>query len=493
MAEDRETIADRCASVLEHIDAVWSGLPLDGPAAADWLRETLGHPPDLVIRTIGDVSVVYLATIVNHRRLEDAITRPLTLAAGGRLPSPITFADESSPLRTCGDATDALLAANAVLLTRGRPGGCAVAVQKWPQREIKEPAAEFVARGPHMGFVEDLDTNIALIRHGIPDRRLRWELISTGQRSATSGAILYFEGMVRMDVLARVRRHLRRARPSFSLDSAMLGQWLAPRSNILFPTVGATERPDRTVAAILDGRVAVLVSGSPTAILIPNVFAHMLHVPEDYYQTPIPVLANRLIRIFGLLVAAGASPMLVALTSINHDLLPERLFVAIAQTRRGVPIPIAIEVLILELLIEVIREAGIRLPGPVGQSVAILGAVIVGQAAVMAGLISAPAVVVVSLAFIASFVLPSSDLVMTLRLMRYPLIVLAAVFGLYGLTWGLLLAVIYLCALDSFGVPYLAPLTPLRVRGLQDALWRRSLPKLRRSFLAARPRRGQAR
>jgi hypothetical protein len=273
----------------------------------------------------------------------------------------------------------------------------------------------------------------------------------------------------------------------------MLGQWLAPRSNILFPTVGATERPDRAVAAILEGRVAVLVSGSPTALLMPNVFAHMLHVPEDYYQTPIPVLANRLVRVVGLLVASGASPLLVALTSINHDLIPERLFVAIAQSRRGVPIPIAIEVLILELLIEVIREAGIRLPGPVGQSVAILGAVIVGQAAVMAGLISAPAVVVVSLAFIASFVLPSSDLVMTLRLMRYPLIVLAAAFGLYGLTWGLLIALIYLCALDSFGVPYLAPLTPLRVRGLQDTLWRRSLPKLRRSFLAARARRRQAR
>jgi hypothetical protein len=490
MADAFATIADGCASVLKHIDAVWSGLPLDESDAAEWLRVTLGRPPDLVVRTIGDVSILYLATIVDHLRIEDAITRPLTMAAGGRWPSPTTFADESSRLRTYGDATDALLAANVVLLLRGRPGGFAMNMDKWPLREIEEPPAEFLAQGPHMGFIEDLDTNIALVRHGAPDPRLRWEHIAAGQPSTTRGAMLYMDGMVRMDVLARVRRHLRRARPSFTVESNMLGQWLAPRLNALFPTVGATERPDRVVAAILEGRVAVLVAGSPTALLMPNVFAHMLHVPEDYYQTPIPVLANRLVRVVGLAVASGASPMLVALTTINHDLIPQRLFIAVAQARRGVPIPIAIEVLILELLIEVIREAGVRMPGPVGQSVAVLGAVIVGQAAVMAGLISAPAVVVVSLAFIASFVLPSSDLVMTLRLMRYPLIVLAAVFGLYGLTWGLLIVLIYVCALDSFGVPYLAPLTPLRVRGLQDTLWRRPLPNLRRSFLAARARGG---
>ena len=493
MADDWPTLADRCGTVLEHIGAVWSGLPLDKSTGVEWLRETLGHPPDLVIRTVGGSSVLYLETIVDHSRIEDAIIRPLTMAADGRLPFPTTFLGESSRLRTYGDAMDALLAANVVLLISGRPGGLALPVQKWPRRESTEPAAEFLARGPHMGFIETLDANIAMVRHGIPDPRLRWEQFPVGQRATTRGAILYMDGMVRTSVLARVRRHLRRVKPSFATDSAMLGEWLVPRSNILFPTVGATERPDRVVAALLEGRVAVLITGSPTALLMPNVFAHMLHVPEDYYQTPMPVLANRLVRVVGLLVASGASPLLVALMSINHDLIPERLFVALAQARRGVPIPIAIEVLILELLIEVIREAGVRLPGSMGQSVAILGAVIVGQAAVTAGLISAPAVVVVSLAFIASFVLPSSDLVMTLRLMRYPLIALAAVFGLYGLTWGLLLAVTYVCSLDSFGVPYLAPVTPLRLQGLQDTLWRRSLPKLRRSFLAARTRRGPAR
>jgi len=485
-------IADRCETVLEHIRAVWTDLPLDGRDDAERLWETLGGPPDLVIRNIGDMRVLYLTTIVDHRRIEEAVIRPLTIGSGGA-PFPQMLTAELSTLRTLGDAIDALLAAKVVFLSQGRAGGLAMPVQQWPQRELQEPPAEFIARGPHVGFVENLDTNVALLRHAIPEPSLRWEHIAAGQRTGTKGALVYIDGLVRPNLLARVRRHLRRAAPSFTLDSAMLAQWLAPRSNILFPTIGTTERPDRVVAALLEGRVAILVTGSPTALLVPNVFAHLLHVPEDYYQTPISALTNRLIRILGLLVAAGASPLLVALTTINHDLIPERLFVAIAQARRGVPIPIAVEVLVLEVTIEVIREAGVRLPGPVGQSVAIIGAVVVGQAAVMSGLISAPAVVVVSLAFIASFVLPSTDLVMTMRLMRYPLIVLATVFGLYGLTWGLLLALIYLCALDSFGVPYLAPVSPLRPRGLQDTLWRRPLPRLRRSFLASGAQRGQSR
>ncbi len=486
-------IVDRCATLIEHIHTASIGLPLDGTDDAERLREALGRPPDLVVRDIGPVRALYLTSIVDQRRIEDAVIRPLATGSGSGSPYPQTFAADLSSLCTHGDAIDALLAAKAVLLSRGCPGGLAVPAQNWPQRQIEEPVAEFIARGPHAGFVENLDTNIALLRHALPDASLRWERIPTGRRAGTRGALVHMDGLVRPHVLARVRSHLRRARPSFTEDAAMLAQWLAPRSDVLFPTVGTTERPDRAAAALLEGRVAILVSGSPTVLLIPNVFAHLLHVPEDYYQMPVAALANRLIRILGLLVAAGASPLLVALTTVNHDLIPERLFVAIAQARRGVPIPIAVEVLLLEITVEVIREAGVRLPGPVGQSVAIIGAVIVGQAAVISGLISAPAVVIVSLAFIASFVLPSTDLVMTLRLTRYPLIVLAAVFGLYGVTWGLLLILIYLCALDSFGVPYLAPLAPLRVRGLQDTLWRLPLPRLRRSFLAARARRGTPR
>jgi hypothetical protein len=490
-SQDLRGIQARCQDLIGQIDALHRNLPLGGPADADLLRQALGAPPDLVVRAVGQVHILYLATIVDQERLEAALIRPLITSAAGPAAARggealATFAAHLVHLTRRQEAIQALLDAKAVLLVRGQSGGFAAPIPHWLQRQPDEPPAEFVARGPHLGFVETLESNVALIRHCLRDPRLRWEPFPASWRGNTPGALLYLEELARPAMVRRVRRRLRQTRASVVTDSAMLAQWLAPRANILFPTIGTTERVDRAVAALLQGRVVLLVSGSPTALVIPNVFAHLLHVPDDYYRGVIPAFVNRLIRLFGLLVASAASPLLVALTTINHDLIPERLFVAIAQARRSVPLPIALEVLLLEVTVEVIREAGTRLPSPTGQSLSIIGAVIVGQAAVMSGLISSPAVVVVSLAFIASFVLPSTDLVMTLRFFRYPLILLAAVFGLYGVTWGLLLATVYLCSLDSFGVPYLAPLAPLRPRGLQDMLWRRPFPRMRRSFLARR-------
>lgn len=482
-------LSDRCSALQARVESVFLGLALAGEDAPTTLRDALGDPPDLVERKVGRVRLLYLSTIVHLPRIEEAVIHPLTTAsaasaATAETPVAETFASHGSALRTFQDAVDALLGGKVVLLMRDQAGGYALPVTNWPKREIAEPAAEFIARGPHLGFIEDLDTNIALLRQGIHDRRLRWEHIPTGQRSGTRGALVYMEGLVPPRILQKARRHLAWSRPSFTTDSAMLGQWLVPRSGLFLPTVGSTERPDRAVAALLEGRVLLLASGSPTALLVPNVFAHLLQVPEDYYQSPIYTLMNRLVRVLGMIVASLASPLLVALTTLNHDLIPTRLFLAIAQSRRAVPVPIALEVLTLEVTVEVIREAGVRLPSPVGQSVSIIGAVVIGQSALMAGLVSAPVLVVVALAFIASFVLPSSTLVVAVRAMRYPLILLAAALGLYGLTLGLLLDLIYLCALDSFGVPYLAPLVPLRARGLQDTLWRRTLPALRRAFYA---------
>lgn len=475
-------VAARCSTLSAHIDAACLGLPLPGDGGADRVAELLGSPPDLVRRRISGHEVLYLGTVVDHAQVDTVLIRPLALGGGER--SPLSFDAGQSPLRTYGDAVDALLSGHAIVLAGAGGASVGVPAPQFPQRPVSEPAAEFISRGPHLGFVERLDTNIALVRQGLPQPALRWEKIGAGERSGTHGALLYVAGMVRPELLGRVRAHLQRAHPSFTTDAAMLGQWLAPRSALVFPTIGTTERPDRVVAALLEGRVAILVNGSPTVLLIPNVFAHLMHTPSDYYGSSLAALVNRIVRLLGLVVAIGASALLVALTTINQNLIPERLFIAIAQARRGIPLPIAVEVLGLEAMIEVIREAGVRLPAPVGESVSIIGAVIVGQAAVLAGLISAPAVVIVSLAFIASFVLPSPDLVMALRFLRYPLICLAALFGMFGLAWGLMMILIYLSALDSFGVPYLAPLSPRRPPGLQDTLWRRWLPNLRPSFTA---------
>ncbi len=484
LAQVRELCQDALLQVGDLL-ADWP-LPTDAAQASYGLADFLGAPVDLVVRPVRDqLRVMYLRTVVDEARLESAVLGPLAEAPASRL---IILAGKVTPVRTCRHAAAALLAGQAVVLGGGSSGALAASVDKWPAREISEPPAEIVARGPHAGFIEDLDTNLALLRRGVPDPHLRIDPVAVWQRTGTKGAMVYVEGLVQPRVLAEVRGKLDEIDPSFATDSSMLAQWLSPRAYI-FPTVGMTERPDTAVASLLEGRVLLMVEGSPVAVLIPEVFAHLLHVPGDYYTRAFSATLERLLRMGGLLVALTASPLYVALTTVNLELIPTPLYISIAQARLGVPLPTLAEVLVLELLVEVIRQAGLRLPSGIGQPIAVVGAVVIGQSAVFAGLVSAPSVVVVSLGFIISFIVPSPDASLAVRAIRYPLILVAAAFGLFGLIWALFLLCVYLCALESFGVPYLAPVTPWRPHGMQDTLARLPLEQLRRPFLARRPRR----
>lgn len=486
------SLIDLCAGTLADIHSCEADLQLTPADGAGQVSELLGAPPDLVLGSLGPgTQVLYLSTIVHTAHLQavlEAALYPLGLTSV-LAPSPAGIADITA-LRTRRDAAEALLAGKAVVLVQGRPGGWAVMARNWPVRQISEPPAEMAERGPHTGFVELLDTNVAMLRHLIPDVRLRWERVQTGRRSGTHGALVYVDGLVEPAVLARIRRRIRKARPSFTTDTSMFDEWLAPRSGRLFPVIGRTERPDRAAAALMEGRVVLLGTGSPTALMAPVTLAHLIHVPADYYERPWPAVLARSVRLLGILVSVSATSLYVAFATVNQELIPTSLYVSIAQARRGVPVPLTLEVLGLEVVVDIIRQAGLRLPGSVGQSISIIGAVVIGQSAVMAGLISAPTIVVVAFCFIASFTIPQTELVQSFRTLRFLFILIAAAFGLFGWALGLLLLVAYLCSLDSFGVPYLAPLSPRRARGTQDMLWRAPLPRLRRSFLARNARAG---
>ncbi len=475
----------QCKAVLGLIEVAGADASLEamGESRVARLRRMLGEPADLRVRALtGGGHVLYFATIVNEPHLEASVLEPLARAA-------LAASEEAPLLRrldrvgTYAEALDAILAGDAVVLLPRPRGAFRAHVAKWPRRSPTEPPAEVITRGPHLGFVESLDDNVALIRQGVPDPHLRYERSRVATRSGTEGALLYIDGMVAAAVLARVRSALDRTRASVVTDASMLLQHLSPTAH-LFPTIGTTERPDVACAALLEGRVVILTDGSPTALLAPQVFAHLLAVPEDYYQRGFVALFDRSFRLAGLLLTLATAALYVALATVNLELIPTPLFLSIAQSRLGVPMPLVFEVLALEAVIELIRQAGLRLPSSFGQSISIVGAVVIGQSAVMAGLLSAPAVVVVSLEFIASFIVPSQTAAMTARILRLPLILLSATFGLFGLALGLLLLLVYLSSLESFGVPYLAPLLPLRRRGLQDTLVRRPLRRLRASFVA---------
>jgi hypothetical protein len=472
-------LADSCQDILGLVDDVLAALPATPADTAAVVRGLLGSPPDLVVRAAGPgTQVLYLETIVQESRIEQAVLRPLLrgqAASGARV----------STARTYGEAADALLAGSALVVAADVRS---VSMDQWPHREPSEPPAEIVAQGPHVGFVENLEVDVALIRQHIRDRRLRWVRLAFGARAHTPAALLHLEGLARPELVANVEDRFRHAarHASFAVDASMLQEWLTNVSGWLFPTMQSTERPDVAVAALLEGRVVVLVDGSPVAIIAPTVFAHLVQVPMDYYNRSFDAWLKRVVRLGSLLASLLVSPLFVAVLTVNQELIPNRLFVSIAQTRLGVPLPAVAELLLMEIMVEMVREAGTRMPGSVGQTVSILGAIVIGQSAVIAGLVSAPVVVVVAVAYIASTVVPSVDARVALRFLRFPLILLAAWLGLFGLLWGLMVLFVYLLALESCGVPYLAPVAPHRGRGLQDTIRRRPLTDMRRAFMARR-------
>lgn len=478
-------VREACQGVLDLVDQIWLHLPLGADEVVPAVRQLLGNPPDLIVRTLSpEVKLLFLESIVDPRRIEEALVRPLVRRSED---GATTYAAHVSPLFTFGQTIRALLQARIVLLGPGRRA-LAVAMERWPGRAPQEPSAEIVPQGPHLGFVEVLQTNMALLRHRIPDPKLRWEAFEVGQRARLHGALLYMEDLVRPGVLDRLRRALRRARLPFATDASMLQEWLTNVSGVLFPTMDSTERPDVAAAALLEGRVVLLIDGSPVALMAPTVFAHLIQVPQDYYNRSFDVTLKRAMRFFALMTSLILAPLFVAVTTVNQELIPAPVYVSVAQSRLATPLPMVAEILAMEVVVELVREAGLRMPGAVGQTISIVGAIVIGQAAVIAGLVSASVVVIVSFEYIASTVVASLDARLTLRMLRFPLIILASIFGIFGLFWGLMLVLLYLVALESFGVPYLAPLAPLRTRGLQDTIWRRPVTDLLPSFLSRRRR-----
>ena len=476
----RNSLADACGRLVGQIDEALAQLPAAASDVLTVVKDMLGAPPDLVVRSVSPhVHLMFFETTVDQARVEQAVLQPLA-----RSPDANTFAAQVSNVRTYGEAVHALLQAQVLLVRAGTI--LSTSMDSWPHRDPSEPPSEIVPQGPHTGFVENLQANIALIRQRIRDPRLRWRRLSVGSRSHNPAALVYMQDLARDELVADVEERARQARPSFVTDSSMLEEWLTRVSGLLFPTMESTERPDVATAALLEGRVLILVDGSPVAVIAPTVFAYLIQTPMDYYNRSFDAVLKRVIRLGALFASLLVSPLFVAVITINQELIPGRLFVSIAQTRLGVPLPAVGEVLLMEVVVEMVREAGMRMPGAVGQTVSIVGAIVIGQSAVMAGLISAPVVVVVSLAYIASTVVPSLDGRVALRALRFPLIALAAVFGLFGLVWGLMLLFLYLLALESFGVPYLAPVAPHRARGLQDTIRRLPLTDLRRNFMARR-------
>ena len=451
------------------------------------LREIFHNCSDIVYRKIrvsGQTQwlIIYLESLINEKHLNEYVLQPLLSECNIQedyIPDKIEVLDdrmisvgETNMSSKVSDVVRKVLSGHAAVLSEGEGNAVIASVYGKAERSIEEPSSEPVIRGPREGFIESISTNMGLLRSRLKTSRLKMESITLGELSQTQVVIAYIVGIATDSVVDEVRKRVTRIQVDGVLESGYVEEFIEDFPFSPFPQIHSTERPDVVAAGLLEGKVAILVDTSPFALIVPMTFWAGMQASEDYYiRWPVATFV-RWIRFIFIFIAVFAPPLYVAITTFHQEMIPTNLVLSIASTREPVPFPAVIEALLMEIVFEALREAGIRLPKQIGQAISIVGALVIGQAAVQAGIISAPVVIVVSITGIAAFTIPRISIANGIRLLRFPILFLAGTLGLYGIVLGFLAILLHLTSLRSFGVSYFTPIAPLTFKDMKDVLIR---------------------
>lgn len=465
-------------------------IPLKNEEVKHMLRQHLGDIPTLVMRDITTgqqqgirVLVVSIQGLADMTLIAKTVMEPLL--SNHRLPLTRTNAARmlaerlvtTGPVNVIHDMhslIEKLLSGRAVIIPEGSRDAVTCDVSETSRRSIEEPDTEPVARGPREGFIEHLEENLSLLQRRLRTSDLRLENFVMGKYTNTRVVLVYLQDVASDSVVAEVRSRLDRI--GDNVDGITLSEniteLIEDHPFSLFPTTDASERPERIAAGLLEGRFAVFVEGSPFTLLGPTLFAEFFTTTGDYTDRPIFVAMLRIIRIIALVMTLFLPSLYVAFVSFHQETVPTSLLLSIALGRQGVPFPPIAEALLMEFAFEILREAGLRLPSRLGGAVSIVGVLVVGQAAVAAGVVSPILIIVVGTTAIASFAVPDFHLTNILRFLRFPILLTAGAFGVIGVLISFILLSLHLATLRSFGVPYLAPMAPFRKSGAEKSIVR---------------------
>lgn len=423
--------------------------------------------------------IVYIDGLIDMNHLDNVILKQLMLKEIPEGINDFEYVDEIldkqvisvGQIKTVSSISEVIsnvLNGSAAILIGGQNKALIAGISGGERRSISEPITETIIRGPREGFTEDIATNISLLRRKLRTPRLKMESFTMGKITNTNVTITYIRDVARDSVIQEVKNRLGKIEIDGVLESSYIEEMIEDRTYTPFPLMMNTERPDVVAAGLLEGKVAIFTDNTPFVLLVPVVFWSHIQSSEDYYVRSTMGTFLRWIRLIYMFVALLVPSLYVAAITFHQQLIPPKLLMSIVDNREPTPFPAFIEALIMEITFEALREAGIRLPKPVGQAVSIVGALVIGQAAVEAGIISAPMVIIVSITGIASFTIPRYDFSYAVRVLRFPMIFLAGAFGLYGITLGMLALMIHLVSLRSFGVPYFSPAAPISIQGIKD-------------------------
>lgn len=365
--------------------------------------------------------------------------------------------NSSTKVQTFENVFSAVNMGNCVLFVDSIDIAFSFDVKGFKQREINTPSNEIVVRGSQESFVENLRTNTTILRRLINSEKLVLESLSVGKLTKTKIVISYIDGITNTNLISEVRRRISNLNVDYLTSSGQLEQFIQDNPNSIFPQTLATERPDKAINYLLDGRICILVNGSPYALIVPGVFLDFLFSPEDLNVKFQYANLGKIIRLIAVFLSVLLPGIYIAITNYHQDLIPTELLFTIAASRESVPFPTVVEILLMEISFELIREAGLRVPTPLGTTIGIVGALILGDAAVSASLVSPILIIIVAITGICSFSIPDLSLNFTFRISRFIYIILGYIAGFLGIGIGLFIQLAIMCNLETFGTPYLDP------------------------------------
>lgn len=453
-------------------------------------NQLLGNSTDLIMKPLQlddhtALLLVYIDGMINTEVLHNAILYSLLSRTTveqlqhlkgeqmlTRLHERLLIASDASLVADREEHIQLLMSGDILLVTAGTDMALRIGLPGWEDRNVSEPSSQTVVRGPMEGFTENIRTNTALIRRKIKDKHLRLETLHIGRVTHTCVSMMYLSNIANEEVVAEAKRRLQAIDIDSILESGYIEELIQDHTATPFPTIYNSDRPDTIAAGILEGRVAILVDGTPFVLLVPAFYISFFQSPEDYYNRADISTLMRFVRFTSFFITMLAPSFYVALTTYHQEMVPTNLVISLAAQRETIPFPAFVEAMLMEITYEILREAGVRIPKNIGQAISIVGTLVIGQAAVAAGFISSAMVIIVSITAISSFVIPEPGLAIAARIIRFVLILLAGFMGIYGLIFGGMMLIIHMASLRSFGMPYMNDLGPYYSRDLKDSIFR---------------------
>jgi len=416
--------------------------------------------------------MVYMESMIDKNVINKSVLEPLMILSSINTAEDLSINTCKKVLFNClpshqvtessdfHEVVNEIITGNTVIFIDGCDICLSAETKGFQSRSVEAARTEQVIQGPQEGFVENLRYNTSLIRKILHSENLVTEFITVGSKSKTNVAIMYLTDIANADLVNEVKRRVSNIKTDYLSDSGMLTEFIEDYPFSLMPQILKTERPDRVASGLVEGKVAIIVEGNPFVLVVPGTFYHFMHTAEDYYIRFPYGFWMRFIRMGSIFVTLLLPGIYVAVTTFHQEMLPTDLVLAIAAAREKVPFPTIVEVIIMELSFELIREASVRVPGIVGPTLGIVGTLILGQAAVAANIVSPVLIIIVAGTGLASYAIPNYEMAFSFRTMRFFFIFVGAVLGFFGISVGLYVLLCMVIRMNTFGVPYFSPTSP---------------------------------